>query len=185
MNGPSLRGRLLVAAPRLIDPNFFRTAVLIIDHGDHGAAGLVLNRPTNVRTGGTIPRWDRLAALPAVIFVGGPVQRDSAIALAKVGPEATLPDWRPIVDTVGIVDLRLDPDEVGTDIERLRVFSGYAGWGAGQLEAEISTGSWLVVDARPDDVLTAAPARLWHLALTRQRGRFAGLVTLPSDPSLN
>lgn len=180
-----LTGRLVVATPVLGDPNFERTVVLVLEHSDEGAVGLVLNRPSDTDVGEPLPEWDAVAADPAVIFVGGPVARTAVIGLARGVPAASDERWRPLVAGVGIVDLGAGPDEVAPAIERLRLFAGYAGWGPGQLEAEIDTHAWWVVDAAPDDALCADPERLWSTVLRRQRGRLAMFANYPDDPSHN
>src|SRR5690348_7418296 len=76
-------GRLLVANPLLPDPNFDRTVVLLLAYGDDGALGLVLNRPSETRLSAPLPEWEPVAATPAVLFVGGPVQHQAVICLAR------------------------------------------------------------------------------------------------------
>ena len=130
----SLRGKLLLATPGLVDPNFFRSVVLLLEHNEGGALGVVLNRPTDTAVQEALPTWADLAAEPAVVFTGGPVQPDSAIGLglASLGDE---PDgFAPLLGGVGSVDLAREPDDIRPAPERLRVFAGYSGWGEGQLE---------------------------------------------------
>ena len=184
MNGESLRGRLLVATPNLSDPNFFRTVVLVIEHGDDGALGVVLNRPSELEVAEPLPAWADVAAQPPVVFVGGPVSPGSAICLARVRP-ANGDGWEPLVGSVGAVDLNLGPDEMTPRPEEVRVFAGYAGWGPRQLEAEIHSGGWFVVDAEPDDALFPLPDDLWSAVLRRQPGRLALFACYPPDPALN
>jgi putative transcriptional regulator len=180
-----LKGRLLVATPILGDPNFDGTVVLVLEHGADGAVGVVLNRPTSTDVAEPLPGWDRLAAEPAVVFSGGPVAPDAAICLARSWAEGQLEAYQPLVDSLGTVDLSIDPDEVSGGLHAVRVFVGYAGWAAGQLEAEIEAGAWFVVDARPDDALSADPDGLWHSVLRRQRGKLAMYANFPPDPAAN
>jgi len=165
----SLRGRLLVASPVLVDPNFDGTVVLVLEHGDDGAAGVVLNRPTATDVGDPLPGWHRLALEPAVVFDGGPVSPDGAICLGRSWPDEPSPAWEPVVGAVGTVDLSVDPGEVSAGLQGIRVFAGYAGWGAGQLEDEVEAGAWFVIDARPE----LAPGRA-HAAGPPDGGRAAG-----------
>jgi putative transcriptional regulator len=183
---PRLTGRLLVATPGLIDPNFFRTVVLIVEHNEEGAAGLVLNRPseTDLR-GSELGEWGDLAADPALVFVGGPVSPAAAVCLARAGPGEPPQGWQRVVDGLGVVDLSVGIDDVGPRIDRLRMFAGYAGWGAGQLEDELGSGSWYVVDADAEDCLSSEPGGLWRFVLKRQGGRLAVVSNFPVDPSLN
>lgn len=178
-----LRGRLLVASPVLVDENFFRTVVLVVEHNDEGAAGVVLNRPTDTELGGPLEAWRPLAADPALVFVGGPVSPDAAVCLARSAPDLRPPGWQPVVDGLGVLNLAEELDLAG--IDRLRVFAGYAGWGPGQLEAELEEGSWYVLQADPEDALTSAPGGLWRFVLKRQGGKLALVSNFPPDPSMN
>lgn len=180
-----LTGRLLVATPVLGDPNFDRTVVLVLEHSDEGAVGLVLNRPSETAVGEPLPEWDEVAASPSVIFVGGPVAQTAVIGLARHGGSEPIEGWRPLGAGVGIVDLAGRPDEVASSIEDLRLFAGYAGWGHLQLEAEIDAGAWWVVDAMPYDACHPHPERLWSTVLGRQPGRLAMYANFPEDPSAN
>lgn len=182
----SLQGKLLVAAPSLLDPNFTRTVVLMLAHGDQGAIGLVLNRPTVTKVASPLPGWDDLATAPAVVFVGGPV-REGTICLAKVKSEVSVPSsgYLPLQGPLGTVDLEADPALVAPWMDRLRIFAGYAGWGEGQLESEMETGSWWALDATEDDIFCEEPSQLWKNVLRRQGGLLALASGYPPDPSLN
>jgi putative transcriptional regulator len=181
----SVRGRLLVAAPTLYDANFFRSVVLVLEHGEDGALGVVLNRPSETAVGETLPDWTGLVSDPGVVFVGGPVSPDAAIGVARAGTPDHAEGWAPLFGTLGTVDLGRDPLELPVDVQNLRVFAGYAGWSGGQLDGELDTGGWFVVDPAPDDVFTADPARLWASVLRRQGGRVAMFASAPPHPSLN
>ena len=125
----SLSGQLLVSKPALHDPNFDGTITLLLEHNGDGALGLIINRPSELLIEDAFPVWAPIAAAPGVVFAGGPVERNSLIALAA-SPEA---DGEL---ALGLHSLDLD-DTAGLsrpEIDRLRVFAGYAGWGAGQLE---------------------------------------------------
>lgn len=182
----SLRGRLLVATPGLVDPNFFRSVVLVVEHTDEGAAGVVLNRPSETQLSeGPLEDWSQLAAEPPLVFVGGPVSPDAAVCLARTAPESEPPGWQPVVGGLGVIDLTRELDEIGPTVDRIRVFAGYAGWGGGQLEIELAEGSWYVVDADPEDALTSMPGALWRFVLRRQHGKLALVANFPTDPSMN
>lgn len=183
--GSSLKGKLLVATPVIGDPNFERTVVLVLEHTDEGALGVVLNRPSDVELLGPLPEWDRLAAHPSVVFVGGPVAREAVIALARVRPGVASPAGMPVGDQIAAVDLNRDPEEVGTSVEAVRFFAGYAGWGPGQLEGEIEAGAWFVVEALPADTFAADPEHLWRRVLRRQGGTTAMFANFPEDPRYN
>jgi putative transcriptional regulator len=183
----STKGRLLVATPPLVDPNFDRTVVFMIEHHDEGALGVVLNRPTGEILGDPLERWSELQSEPAGVYVGGPVEPDALIALAHTsGP---LPDddehLSALTASIASADLATDPTLMAASIGGLRVFRGYAGWGPGQLEGEIDAGAWLVVDSDPADVFTARPDDLWRTVLRRQPGRVSWLAEAPDDLSWN
>jgi putative transcriptional regulator len=186
MDDASMKGRLLVATPALYDANFFRSVILVVEHNDEGAAGLVLNRPSDAELeGGPLHEWTDLAADPALVFVGGPVQPSAAICLARTAPDGAPDGWQPVVGGLGVLDLGRELADVRGGIDRLRVFAGYAGWEAGQLESEIEEGSWFVLAADPEDALSSQPGGLWRFVLKRQGGKLALVSNFPSDPSQN
>jgi putative transcriptional regulator len=181
------KGRLLVATPPLEDPNFDRTVVFVLEHSDEGALGVVINRPTDEHLDEPLDRWIDLQAPPGSVFDGGPVEPDALIALAHARRpvEEPTPELSPIVGLVVSADLSVDPALVAPDVEAVRVFRGYAGWGPGQLEIEIEAGAWLVLDPVPGDLFTGEPDALWRDVLRRQGGRLSWLATVPDDLSAN
>ena len=178
----SYAGHLLVASPALTDPNFARAVVLILEHTESGAIGIVLNRPTEADLLDHLPGWWSVASEPQVVFVGGPVGDGGGVGLARGEGAASLEGW-PEVLGVRAVDLEMEP-EPQTSLEA-RIFVGYAGWGADQLEAEIAIDSWFVVAANAEDAFTADPEGLWAAVLERSGGRLAWLSTYPTNPRLN
>jgi putative transcriptional regulator len=172
----SVAGKLLVASTILGDPNFFRSVVLVLQHDADGALGLVLNRPTESPVGEHLPLLAPRAVEPDVVFIGGPVEPEVAIALES----ASEPAQPTALDGVGIVDVH-----DSTLPAPCRVYSGYSGWGAGQLEDELEEEAWMVIDPTAADVFTSDPEGLWASVLKRQGGRFAMLATYPPDISLN
>ncbi|MFC4589273.1 YqgE/AlgH family protein [Sphaerisporangium corydalis] len=185
-------GGLLVATPLLDDPNFRRGVVLILEHDeDGGTLGVMLNRPSEVTVTQVLPSWDALVTGPPVLFEGGPVQTDSALALASVPSGEEPLGWRRLhagssaVSKLGTVDLDAPPEILAGEITQMRIFAGYAGWTAGQLEAEIREGSWYVVEAEPGDTFDSLPTNLWRSVLRRQPGELAFVATCPDDPKLN
>ena len=181
-----LQGMLLVAKPGLVDPNFSRSVVLLLAHSDEGALGLVLNRPTASPVATALPDWAELATPPATVFVGGPVV-EGTICLARLKSEVAVPasGYLTLQGALGTVDLDADPSFVAPWIDCLRIFAGYAGWGAGQLEDEIAQDAWWVLPPADGDVFAAEPEALWKAVLRRQGGRLAVVSALPVDPSLN
>jgi putative transcriptional regulator len=192
----ALPGHLLVATPRLEDPSFARRVVLLLDHGIHGALGVVIDRPGGVGVDQLLPRWHGLATAPAELFTGGPVSRNSLIGLVRLasrelaveGAPGCPVGWRLLVDDdrpIGTVDLNTDPGPYADAIVGARLFSGYAGWETGQLEDEIAEGSWYVVRAEARDPISADPEGLWRRVLRRQGGALALVSGYPVDPGHN
>jgi putative transcriptional regulator len=180
-----LTGQLLVATPRLRDPNFDRAVVLILSHDDDGALGVVVNRPTSVRVTEILPSWQPVVTEPGVVFHGGPVSLDSALGLVAMADGTEPLGVRRVSGQVGVVDLDVPPEVVQPGVVAMRVFAGYAGWSPDQLEAEIADGSWYVVDAEPEDAFRDDAEALWQRVLRRQDGPLALMATFPVDPSLN
>ena len=178
----SLKGQLLIAGPGLIDPNFRRTVVLVGEHSEEGALGVILNRASESTVDEAVPELSTLVAGLGAIHVGGPVQPSAIVILA----EFSQPDRAGslVLGSVGFLPSEVDPDELG-ELRRARVFAGYAGWGPGQLDGELDEGSWIVEPALPDDVFTADPDELWSDVLRRKGGPFGVLALMPPDPSLN
>jgi putative transcriptional regulator len=178
-------GRLLVATPALDDPNFERVVILVLDHDEDGALGVVLNRASSVPVVDALDAWVELTAAPRVVFGGGPVEPTAIVALghtvAGVFPDGSAQ----ILDGIRLVDLDSDPVLAAAELQRVRVFAGYAGWAPGQLEDEILQGAWFTVDASPSDVFTSDPATLWHGVLRRQPDELRLLATFPPDPTMN
>ena len=186
-----MRGQLLVATAALHEPTFARTVILLLEHsaGD-GALGVVVNRPTAVAVADVVGPVADLATEPAVLFEGGPVSQTTAIGLGAAVPGAlddgpAVEGLAPVTPPLVTVDLDHDPALLAASLRTLRVFAGYAGWSAGQLEGEIAEGSWYVVDALPGDAFSPDPARLRTAVLRRQGWPLAAAAHSPDDPSLN
>jgi putative transcriptional regulator len=178
-------GRLLVAEPLLGDPNFERSVVLMVEHSPEGALGLVLNRPTEVLVAEALPDWRDLASDPAVLHIGGPVEERSGWCLARAVDPEGIDGFVPVLGDLGLLDLSVDPAEVGQLLTEVRLYAGYSGWGPGQLEHELAAQAWFVLDAEPDDPFLPAGEALWQRILERQGGQLAKLSRVPRDPSMN
>jgi putative transcriptional regulator len=179
-------GQLLVATPQIEEGVFARSVVLMLHHDDDGAQGLVLNRPIDADIDAVLPGWEEHASSPAKVFQGGPVQIDSALGLVVVPGDSPDPTGvRRLFGSVALVDLDVQPTLVVPSVAGLRIFAGYAGWSPGQLEAEIATGSWFVVDSESGDVFTGEPDELWRRVLRRQSDPLRWVAWYPADPSLN
>ena len=179
----SLAGQLLLASPALRDPNFERSVVLIGVHSAEGAMGVVLNRPSAVTVGEAAPQLEQAVDQSEPVFVGGPVQPSSIVFLAEFLDPA--PAGVLVLGRIGFPAPEAELDELAQATARVRVFAGFAGWGEGQLEAEIEEGDWVAGDALPEDVFTEDPAELWSSALVRKGGSYALLARMPEDPSVN
>jgi putative transcriptional regulator len=179
----SLKGQLLIASSSLFDPNFRRTVVLVTEHTEEGAMGVVLNRPSPIAVADAVPHLAELADEDDHVFIGGPVQSEAVVALAELDDESLAAAIA--FDDVGFLPADGDPDELAPSVRRLRVFAGYAGWAGGQLEAELEESAWILEPAATEDVFSSDPEDLWSAVLRRKGGPYAVLALMPPDPSLN
>jgi putative transcriptional regulator len=183
MESGSLAGRLLLASTTLEDPNFLRTVVLIGLHSEEGALGLVLNRPSTSTVAAAVPQLEEMVDDAEPVFVGGPVQSSSIVMLAEfIDPE---PAGLLVLGRIGLPAPEASLEDLAAATSRRRVYAGYAGWGEGQLDAELDRGDWIEQDALPEDVFCEQPEGLWSSVLTRKGGRYALLARMPLDPSQN
>ncbi len=182
MHPDALKGSLLVATPTLLDPNFRRTVVLLLEHTEEGAVGVVLNRPSETPTGQAIPDLAEVVADDDPVFIGGPVSPGSVIAL---GDHREADGLDVVCGTVAAVEFGTSPQELAELVIRVRAFAGYAGWGSGQLEGEIEEEAWITAAALADDVFTPDPDGLWSQVLERMGNQFALLARMPDDPRMN
>ncbi len=165
-----------------MDPNFWRTVVLVGSHTEEGALGVVLNRASETDVDEAVPELAELAGDLGAVHVGGPVQPSAIVILADfVEPERA---ESLVLESVGFLPSEVDPDALG-ELRRARVYAGYAGWGPGQLDDELEEGSWIVEEALPEDVFTEDPEGLWSAVLRRKGGPFGVLALMPPDPSVN
>jgi putative transcriptional regulator len=178
----SLSGQLLLASPTLMDPNFRRAVVLIGVHSEEGAMGVVLNRPSEVTVGEAVPALEQVLEERGPVYVGGPVQPSSIVFLAEFLDPT--PAGLLVLGRIGFPAPDADIGELTEATARGRVFAGYAGWGEGQLDAEVDQGDWIAHSAVPDDVFTEAPEELWSNVLTRKGGSYALIARMPPDPNL-
>ncbi len=178
----SLRGKLLIASPTLQDPNFVRSVVLITEHGEEGAMGIVLNRPSEAEVAAVIPDLEPVAGSEP-IFVGGPVQPEALVVLGEFAePEKAA--WLVVAD-VGLVSAQTELEELPEAIRRGRVYAGFSGWGPGQLEGEIEEDAWIVEAPIPPELFPDDPTVLWSSVLERMGGEYALVARMPEDPTMN
>jgi putative transcriptional regulator len=179
----SARGQLLIAGPSLIDPNFWRAVVLVVEHSEEGAFGLVLNRASETSVGEAVPELGEIIDPADPLFVGGPVQPSSVVILGRFedsGDAAVL-----AFDDVGVLAKASSLEQMSVGLRVARAFVGHSGWGAGQLDSELERGDWILDPARLEDAFPAAPRDLWSTVLTRKGGSYALVARMPLDPSLN
>jgi putative transcriptional regulator len=179
----SLAGQLLLASPTLHDPNFTRTVVLIGVHNSDGAMGVVLNRPSTVTVGEAVPQLEPAVREEEQVYLGGPVQPGSVVLLAEFLDPAHAGLF--VLGRIGFPAADADLEQLGEATARRRVFAGFAGWGEGQLDAELEHGDWIAHSALAEDVFTDDPEELWSRVLTRKGGRYALIARMPLDPSVN
>ena len=183
----SLRGQLLIAGPQLEDPNFQRAVVLVGEHNEDGALGVVLNRPSDATVGEAVPDLEELTGDEDLVHLGGPVQPSAVLVLA----EYLMPSEAPQLVTADVGFLALEDEEEPDGVpehaplRRARVFAGYAGWGPGQLETELDRDDWIIVDTEADDVFDEDAPSLWRRVLERQGGQLALVARMPLDPTTN
>lgn len=175
-------GTLLIAPPTVLDPNFFRSVVLLCEHSANGSFGLILNRPIEVEI--DILSGD-LAGYEGELCYGGPVQPDTLHFLHRLD----LPEAEPVIDGVywggdfeSLMTLHRERSLSGRNV---RLFLGYSGWGAGQLYDEIQAGGWILAEADVAAVFGDTARELWRTRLRRLGGEFAVLANFPIDPRLN
>jgi putative transcriptional regulator len=181
----SLQGKLLVASPSLVDLNFRRTVVLLGEHGEEGAMGVVLNRPSETPVEEAAEGLAPLVEPGALVHVGGPVSPEAVVVLAEVDDPVVTAEL--VVGDVGFLrgDLNLEDETVVDVVRRARVFAGYAGWTPGQLEAELETTDWLVEPVLPDDLFAPPDQDIWADIIRRKGGSYRLVATMPFDPTLN
>ncbi len=179
----SARGQLLIAGPALIDPNFWRTVVLVVEHSEEGAFGLVLNRPSETLVGEAVPEIEELVEPDGPLYIGGPVQPSGVVVLGRFEDpgEAVLLAF----DDMGVLAAGPTPEEHSAGLRSGRAFVGHAGWGAGQLDDELERGDWILEPALIEDAFCEEPRELWSRVLTRKGGSYALVARMPADPSLN
>jgi len=157
--------------------------VLVCEHSEEGALGLVLNRAGELRVCESAPELVVLTGDEATIDEGGPVQPDALLVLAEFDdPELAA---IPVIGPVGLMGDSSDIDDLAGATVRARAFAGYAGWGPGQLDEELARDDWFVAPAGIDDIFDPDADELWQRVLSRKGGHFAVVARMPIDPSVN
>ncbi|WP_447973364.1 YqgE/AlgH family protein [Nitrospira sp. Kam-Ns4a] len=183
---PLGKGIFLVASPGLRDPNFRQTVVLLCEHGPEGALGVVVNRPTGMLLSEALPQVPVLEGQRHILYSGGPVQPNQVLILYRLTQEPTgihhVFDGVYLGGDMGVLERVL---LASGSAAAFRAFVGYSGWGPGQLENELKTGSWITLPADPAVVFDKDPARVWPDILRSLGGPFEIYAEMPIDPSLN
>ncbi len=174
-----------MSAPATGDENFDQTVILVVEHDDEGALGLVLNRPTDERVTDHLPQLEERLASPAVFFSGGPVGTGGLLVVGRRRLAGVEEYVTPVVGPVVLVQPDAMIEGLVDAVDVVRLFTGYSGWAPGQLDAELAAGGWHVVDALPDDVFCVDPDGLWRSVMRRQGGRLASQSLYPDDLSAN
>ena len=183
MDHDPLTGQLLVASPSLFDPNFRRSVVLVVQHSDEGAIGIVLNQPSEATVVEVEPELAPLVEDDETVYVGGPVDDEAVVILAEFDDPAEAAAV--VLGDIGFVSGDADFELVGASTRRARIYIGLAGWGAGQLEDELSGDDWIVAPALERDVFPSPDDDLWAAVLRRRGGQYELLARMPLDPSMN
>ena len=179
----SFRGKLLLATPELMDSNFHRSVVLVIEHNNDGAIGVVLNRQTEIASTEVLPKWVFSSGSDSLLFWGGPVQQESLLALGLLNQDSEALQNN-MLNRITVIDLNQEIID-SEPFTSARLYSGYSGWSPGQLNAEISSGGWIVTEANDNDPFVDQPTDLWSEVLERQEGFISRLAQYPDDPRMN
>jgi putative transcriptional regulator len=191
----TLEGYFLVSETELVDPNFHRTVVLLVNHNEEGAFGLVVNRPADITLGDIIEEFEGAPLGELEAFVGGPVEQHYLFTLHSGLPESAVSQYA-LRPTDGIVFepvfhamegfLREEWPTIEPSLKpRINFYLGYAGWGPGQLENELRQNAWLVIPAVPEIVFHPDPREGWNAALTKKGGIYQIIAQTGFKPSVN
>jgi putative transcriptional regulator len=186
MDSPLSKGIFLVASPALRDPNFRQTVILLCEHGPEGALGVVVNRPTAMLISEALPHVPVLEGQHHVLFAGGPVQTNQVVILYQLSQKPT--DTHHVFDGVylgGNMEALERVLQRPTESDFFRAYAGYSGWGAGQLENEMKTGSWITLPADPIVVFQKEPSCIWSDIMLSLGGPYEIYAQMPADPHLN
>ncbi len=184
----NLKGQFLISAKHLQDPNFYKTVVLLIEHGDNGAMGLVVNRPSAVNVSHALSGHLEIPEVEDPVFIGGPVEPGGLIVLHD---RADLAQSDPVIPGIFVPSSASDFEEVIREATEnpkhtsFRVYSGCAGWSPGQLEGELHRGDWYLLPATRDMVFEDDPYTLWEETLKRVAAVIPGTDHGPDHPERN
>lgn len=179
----SYKGKILISTPDNSGDIFSRSVILVVQHDDNGAFGLILNKK-NIEMSRHL---GRIFSLPVEIYAGGPVENDKVFFIVKGNPvtenHTEINDQFYLCEDLDVVVENLVNDHI--EMTDVKVFSGYSGWSTSQLEAEIEQKMWTVVDANNLDYTTPNDHNLWKNIMNRLGGEYLIWANTPEDASLN
>ncbi|MBS0264856.1 MAG: YqgE/AlgH family protein [Planctomycetes bacterium] len=185
----SLRGQFLLAGRNLHDPNFLKTVVLIVEHGEDGAMGVVVNRPSGVTVADALKKHFDLPETGEMVYIGGPVERNALFILHNAADvdesETAVIDGIFVGSSPETFEAIVRRAADGDDEIKFRVYFGCAGWGPSQLEGEMSRADWMVCPATPESVFYADPYELWDTLVAEWDKAHSPLPGVPGDFRLN
>ncbi len=191
----SLEGYILISETDLMDPNFYRTVVVIIQHGEEGAFGLVVNRQSEATLGEVLEEAGDTPIADIPVYVGGPVQQEFLFVM-HAGLPGMPENENALTPAAGVVFEPASPEllawltdawnnESRDDHPSIHFFAGYCGWGPGQLEDELREGAWLIHEVRPDIVFHPDPQEAWKHALGKKGDFYKIVAETGFKPSMN
>jgi putative transcriptional regulator len=181
---PPAKGKLLIAAPFLSDPSFARSVVFLCEHNADGTIGFVLNQMTALTLSDLVNEEGYMQ--PLGVYQGGPVEADTLHMLHRLPYELGGINITGGIQWGGRYDVLKDiAREDGYNEQDLKLFIGYSGWSPGQLEREMTEGSWLVGDATEELLFETEPHLLWKKAISSLGRNYSFLANMPIDPQLN
>lgn len=185
----SLTGNFLIAAKHLRDPNFYRTVVLMVEHNDTGAMGLIVNRPSQVTVSRALQGHFELPDTGAVVFTGGPVEKAALFILHNSqefdGNESPVVPGLYVGNSARVFEDIVLSASAGYEQLKFRIFAGCAGWAPDQLEGELSRGDWLAVPATTEMIFHEDPYAIWDILCQQVAQQTGFLPSIPTDPELN
>lgn len=194
----SLKGYFLISETNMSDPNFYRTVILILEHNDEGAFGLVVNRRSHLTLAEILPEFNNERGKKTPVYVGGPVQQEFLFVIHSDLPaESSSSSELASIPALGIhfepsfrhIQHYFDDDHWSSLSEskkpHIHLFLGYSGWAPGQLEREMENGSWMVIKASPRIVFYPNPEDGWKEALREKGGIYKIFADSGQEPSLN
>jgi putative transcriptional regulator len=167
------KGKFLVAKRTMIDPRFMHSVILLIEYSMHGAVGLIINQPSEVRLSEALPEIEELKGSKDFIYIGGPVSMDKMMMLIQ--SDKKIENARHVIENIYVSSSRSLLKKImseGDKGKRFHVYTGYAGWAPAQLEGEVMRGSWYVLTVDPDIIFHAEPSELWPELIRRHANQW-------------